>query len=70
MEKVKAFWGALPKTLKVFVYIVVSIILSEGLIELGNLEQGFIVRVLAQIVNLSIVFLEEAIPEVRKRMSE
>ena len=60
----------LPKTLKVFVYSSVSIILSEILIELGNINQVFIVRVLAQIINLALVFVGEAIPEVKKRLSK
>jgi len=68
MKKIKEIWDALPKTIKVFFYISISIILSELLIELGNLEETFIVRVLAQIINLIIVFLEELVPEVKEKM--
>lgn len=64
----KKFIEKLPKTVKVFFYIAISIVLSELLIELGNLEKTFIIRVLAQIINLVIVFLEEAIPEVKARL--
>lgn len=70
MNKIKEIWGSLPKTVKVFFYIAISIILSEALIELGGIEKTFIVRVLAQIINLIMVFLEEAIPEVKNRLSK
>jgi len=68
-EKLIFIWNnSLSKTVKVFFYLAGSIILSEILIELGNIDQGFIVRVLAQIINLVLVFVEEAIPEVKKRL--
>ena len=70
MDKIKAHWEKLPKTIKVFVYLAVSIILSEGLIELGGLEQGFIVRILAQIINLGLVLLEETAPAIRAKLSK
>lgn len=66
-DKLSEVWNRLPKTAKVFVYLVVSILLSESLIELAHLEQGFIVRVLAQVVNLTLVFLQEAVPAVKSR---
>lgn len=58
-------WENLPKTIKVFLYISISIILSELVIEIGNLKETFFVRVLAQIINLAIVFLQEAVPEIK-----
>lgn len=71
MSKFISYWNnEMPKTLKVFFYLVVSIILSETLIELGNIEQGFIVRVSAQIINLILVFLEESIPAVKKKFKK
>lgn len=70
IKAVKETWESLPKTIKVFCYIVVSIILSETLIELGNLERTYFVRVLSQIINLAIVFIKEAVPEVKKRLSK
>jgi len=70
-EKLIFIWNnSLSKTVKVFFYLAGSIILSEILIELGNIDQGFIVRVLAQIINLVLVFVEEAIPEVKKRLEK
>lgn len=72
LEAIKKVWNEdLPKTIKVFFYLVVSIILSELLIEIGNVQsQGFIIRVLAQIINLVLVFLEETVPEVKKRIKK
>ena len=70
MKKIKVTWDSLPKTVKVFFYIALSIILSEALIEFANIEQTFIVRILAQVINLGIVFLEEAIPEVKNRLGK
>ena len=69
MTKIQNLWNSLPKTLKVFFYIALSIILSESAIELFTLEQTFVVRILAQLINLGLVFINEAIPEVKKRMS-
>jgi len=61
-------WNNLPKTVKVFAYLIISTLLAEGLVELGNMEKTFLVRVLAQVINLGIVFLQEAVPEVRRRL--
>ena len=70
MTKIKQIWEALPKTVKVFFYIAISIVLSEGLIEVANLEQTFVVRVLAQIINLLIVLVEEVEPVVRAKLTK
>jgi hypothetical protein len=67
-DVLKEFWVKLPKTAKVFAYIALSILLSELLIELANLEQVFFVRFLAQVINLAVVFLQEAVPAVRDRL--
>ena len=61
-------WNNLPKTIKVFFYIALSIILSESAIELLQLEQTFVIRILAQLINLGLVFIEEAVPAVKKRI--
>ena len=66
----KEFYEKLPKTVKVFFYIAISIVLSELVIELGHFEETFIIRVLAQVINLVIVFLEEAVPEVKNRLKK
>lgn len=63
-------WNSLPKTIKVFVYLVVSIILSEALIEIAHLDQGFLVRVSAQVINLTLVVLEEGIPAIKTRLTK
>ena len=68
--KISEIWNFLPKTLKVFFYISISIILSEVLIELGNIQQVFIVRCLAQIINLGLVFIGEAVPAIKDRFSK
>ena len=70
MNKVKEFYDKLPKTVKVFFYIAVSTVLAEVLIELKSIDQSLVVRVLAQLINLAIVFIEEAYPEVKKRFSK
>ena len=67
MNKIKLFWESLPKTVKVFVYMVVSTILAESLIELGGFEQVFVVRVLAQVINLSLVLIKELIDFNKKK---
>lgn len=66
----RTYWDTLPKPLKVFIYLVISIILSESLIELANIEQGFFVRILAQIMNLAVVLIQGAVREVEKKLSE
>ncbi len=63
-------WNNLPKTIKVFIYLALSTILAEGAIELGQLEQTFIIRVLAQIINMGIVLLEESVPVVRAKLKK
>lgn len=71
MNRIKAFknlWNSLPKTVKVFVYLSVSIILSETLIELGGLEQGLLVRILAQVINLGLVLLKESVPAIKAKL--
>lgn len=67
MEKLKQFWGTLPKTAKVFVYLAVSTLLSEWLIELRAMEPTMWVRYLVQIINLLIVLLQESVPAVAAR---
>lgn len=70
MDKIKSFWGKLPKTVKVFFYIALSTLLSELLIELRGIEQVFIVRFLAQIINMAIVLIEESVPAVRAKFKK
>ena len=62
------FFDKLPKTIKVFGYLAISTILAEVLIELKAVEQSLMIRILAQLINLAIVFLQEAIPAVRERL--
>jgi len=67
----KKIWEEMNSTLKVLIYLIVSTILGEILIELGGFEQVFLVRVSAQIVNLVLVFIEkEAIPAVKERLKK
>jgi hypothetical protein len=66
MQKIKLFWDSLPKTVKVFFYMVLSTCLAEALIELKGIQQTYIIRVLAQLINLGIVFLEDIVPEIKK----
>ena len=68
MEKIKEIWALLPKTAKVFLYIAFSVLLAELAIELGNFEQTFFVRFLAQVINLALVFLQEAVPAIKERL--
>jgi len=70
MQSILNIWNSMPKTGKVFGYLAVSILASETLIELAHLEQGFLVRVLAQLINLGLVFLQEAVPAVKARMTK
>jgi len=60
-------WENLDPTLKVFIYLSVSTILSEILIDLGNLKQTLLVRISAQLINLAIVFIEKDLVPVLKR---
>ena len=64
------FWNKLPKTAKVFVYIAISMVLSEVVVELGNMEDAFLVRISAGIINLLLVFLQESVPAVRAKLSK
>ena len=68
MKKIKEIWDNLPKTLKVFVYMAVSYILSEGLIEIGKFEQTFLIRVSAQLINLALVFIGDLVTEIKARL--
>jgi hypothetical protein len=63
-------WNKLPKTVKVFFYLALSTVLAEVLVELKLVEQTILVRLLAQIVNLVIVFLQESIPAVKARFTK
>lgn len=65
----KEFWGKLPKTVKVFCYISISILLSEGLIELKGLDSTFAIRSLAGIINIVLVLLEESVPAIRNKLT-
>lgn len=67
MDKILLIWDRLPKTIKVFFYLSVSTIFAEILIELKAVEQTLIVRILAQIINLAIVALQESIPAIREK---
>jgi len=60
-------WENLDPTLKVFIYLSISTILSEILIDLGNLKQTLLVRISAQLINLAIVFIEKDLVPVLKR---
>ena len=70
INKIKLVWALLPKTGKVLLYVIISTILAEVLIELGGMEQIFFVRVSAQVVNVLIVFLQETVPAVRDRLTK
>lgn len=70
IEYIKSQWEALPKTAKVFFYVAVSFILSEIAVELGAFDEIFIPRVLGGLINIALVFIEEAVPEVRKRINK
>lgn len=63
-------WNELPKTAKVFFYLALSTILAEVAIELGSLEQTLVIRILAQLINLGIVFLEESVPAIKRRIKK
>ena len=63
----KKFWEELNKPTKVLSYLVVSTILSEVLIELGNFDKTFIVRISAQLINLALVTLEAGVKKVRSK---
>ena len=67
MSKIQEVWDSLPKSAKVLVYMIVSFILSEGLIEIGKFEQTFLIRVSAQIINLLLVFIVDLVKEVKAR---
>ena len=65
MKKIQEVWDNLPKSAKVLVYMIISFILSEGLIEIGKFEQTFLIRVSAQIINLLLVFIVDLVKEVK-----
>jgi thiamine pyrophosphate-dependent acetolactate synthase large subunit-like protein len=68
--KIKEIWEALPKSAKVLFYVGISTVLAEAVIELGNFEQTFLIRVLAQLINLLIVFIQDLIVEVKARLEK
>ena len=70
MNRITKLWENLPKTLKVFCFIALSTILSELAIELGGLEQTFLIRTLAQIINLGLVGVEEGVPAIKARLKK
>ena len=64
-------WENLDPTLKVFIYLAISTILSEILIDLGNLEQTLLVRISAQLINLAIVFIEkDLVPALKRKLKK
>ena len=64
-------WENLDPTLKVFIYLSVSTILSEILIDLGNLKQTLLVRISAQLINLAIVFIEkDLVPALKRKLKK
>jgi hypothetical protein len=68
MNKIIAIYESLPKTVKVFGYLALSTILAELLIELRGLEQTFLVRISAQLINLGLVFAEQTAGTVKERL--
>jgi len=70
MNRITKLWENLPKTLKVFCFLALSTILSELVIELGGLEQTFLIRTLAQIINLGLVGVEESVPAIKSRLKK
>ena len=70
MNKITTLWESLPKTIKVFCFLALSTILSELAIELGGLEQTFLIRTLAQIINLGLVGVEESVPAIKSRLKK
>ena len=65
LEIIQKLWDSLPKSAKVLVYMIISFILSEGLIEIGKFEQTFLIRVSAQIINLLLVFIVDLVKEIK-----
>ena len=70
MNRITKLWENLPKTLKVFCFIALSTILSELAIELGGLEQTFLIRISAQLINLGLVGVEESVPAIKSRLKK
>jgi hypothetical protein len=70
MEKLQTIWDVLPKTVKVFIYLAISTILSEVLVELKTVDQTFLVRISAQLINLAIVLVQEVIPAIKNRIAK
>lgn len=70
MKKILELWESLSKPTKVFFYLAVSTILSEVLVELGNLDRTFIVRVSAQLINLVLVVLETGVTGIKTRLKK
>jgi hypothetical protein len=79
MKKVKEFlkivadilkttWNKLPKTAKVFVYVFVSYTLKAISVELGMLEDSALADYLVGVINLAIVFIQEAVPAVKAKL--
>jgi hypothetical protein len=64
-EKIITTWDSLPKSARVLIYVSISTILAEAIIEIGKFEQTFFIRVLAQLINLGIVFIQDLITEIK-----
>lgn len=71
MQEILNRWNALPKTVKVFVYLAVSALLGQLSIDLGLIAENSLLAKYALIpINIAIVLLQETAPAVKSRLTK
>lgn len=64
----RKIWNELPKTVKVFFYIFASYTLKFIAVRLGLIEDSVLADYLVGLINLAIVFLEESVPAIKRKI--
>lgn len=71
LEALKQLWDNLPKTVKVFVYLLASALLSQLAIDVAGLAESSIwAKYLLIPINLLLVFLNKDVPAIRARIKK
>lgn len=68
LDEIKLFWEALPKEIRVALYITASYIISEAIIMLSNIKVES--QVLTFGINVILVFLSQIKPRMEKEREE
>ena len=68
LENIELFWSALPKEVRVALYITASYILSQAIIMLSNIKVES--QVLTFGINVILVFLSQIKPRIEEKREE